>query len=112
MAEFPIVFDTWFMFIYLLIIIGAFFVTLVLAFEKYKFSLAGKALLGLCFLSLGVLIVYVILSGYASDVSDLIFNNIGILEVLLFTHPYIFLILAILLGGEKKPKWKSKTQKN
>ncbi|MBC2008860.1 hypothetical protein HCA54_02440 [Listeria welshimeri] len=102
MTEFPIIYDPWYMTIYLLVIIGVFATTLVLSLEKYKFSMAGKALIGMCFISLGVLLIYVLMTAFLSDTEDLIFFKIGLLEVLLFTHPYIFLILAILLGGEKK----------
>ncbi|EPS4401469.1 hypothetical protein ACVET5_002869 [Listeria monocytogenes] len=111
MTEFPIVYDPWYMTIYLLVIIGVFSTTLVLSLEKYKFSIAGKALIGMCFISLGVLFMYVLMTGFLSDTEDLLFYKIGLLEVLLFTHPYIFLILAILLGGEKKPQHVSKITK-
>ncbi|EKG2417022.1 hypothetical protein O2U52_000600 [Listeria monocytogenes] len=111
MNEFPVVFEQEFMTIYLLVIIGIFSTTLALSLEKYKFSLAGKALIGMCIISLFVLFVYV-WGGISSETNELIFSPIGILSVLLFTtHPYIFLILAILLGGEKKPPHVSKLKK-
>lgn len=94
--------------IYLLVIIGVFSTTLVLSLEKYRFSIAGKALIGMCFVSLVVLFMYVLMTGYVSDVNDLIFDSIGVLDVLLFTHLYIYLILAILLGREKNPPHVSK----
>lgn len=59
MNEFPVVFEPEFMTIYLLVIIGIFSTTLALSLEKYKFSLAGKALIGMCIISLFVLFVYV-----------------------------------------------------
>ncbi|HFK6936549.1 TPA: hypothetical protein ACGY2Z_002932 [Listeria monocytogenes] len=104
----PVIFDPWYMLIYLFIIIGVFGSIFALVLEKYKFTLAGKALLGLTFFSLAVLFVYVLHMAFMSDELNLLFYQIGVFEVLLFTHPYIFLILAILLGGEKKPKQKIK----
>ncbi|EAD2655812.1 hypothetical protein LMQ74_000011 [Listeria monocytogenes] len=108
MNEYPIVYEPWYMVIYLLVIIGIFSAALVLSLEKYKFSIVGKALIGMCFVSLGVLFIYVLMTGYVSDIKGLIFDTIGVLDVLLFTHPYLFLILAILLGGEKRPPHVSK----
>ncbi|MBC1546068.1 hypothetical protein HCJ27_03015 [Listeria sp. FSL L7-1435] len=111
MNEFPGVYEPGYMVLYLLVIIGVFSATLVLSLEKYKFSIAGKALLGMCFISLGVLFIYVLRSSFLSDTTGFIFNVIGVFGVLLFTHPYIFLILAILLGAEKKPPHVSKLKK-
>ncbi|EAG1546426.1 hypothetical protein CW829_00575 [Listeria monocytogenes] len=112
MNEFPVVFEPEFMTIYLLVIICIFSTTLALSLEKYKFTIAGKALIGMCFISLFVLFVYIWVGGISSETNELILSPIGILSVLLFTtHPYIFLILAILLGGEKKPPHVSKLKK-
>ncbi|MBC6295599.1 hypothetical protein HCJ45_00490 [Listeria sp. FSL L7-1517] len=102
------IFTTWYMFIYLLIIIGVFESIFALVLEQYKFTLAGKALIGLTFFSLVVLFVYELNYFYMVDEIGLISQGIGAFEVLLLTHPYIFLILAILLGGEKRPVRKSK----
>ncbi|ENZ1635743.1 hypothetical protein ACFZNH_000128 [Listeria monocytogenes] len=111
MNEFPVVYEPEYMTIYLLVIIGVFSTTLALSLEKYKFTLAGKALIGMCFISLAVLFIYVLELAYLSDTADLLFHKIGVWEVVLFTHPYIFLILAILLGGEKKPPHVPKLKK-
>ncbi|EAC5222896.1 hypothetical protein JR617_001354 [Listeria monocytogenes] len=112
MNEFPVVYEPEFMTIYLLVIIGIFSTTLALSLEKYKFTIAGKALIGMCFISLFILFVYIWVGGISSETNELIMSPIGILSVLLFTtHPYIFLILAILLGGEKKPPHVSKLKK-
>ncbi|EIZ2538720.1 hypothetical protein MOZ20_002999 [Listeria monocytogenes] len=112
MNEFPVVFEPEFMTIYLLVIIGIFSTTLALSLEKYKFTIAGKALIGMRFISLFVLFVYIWVGGISSETNELIMSPIGILSVLLFTtHPYIFLILAILLGGEKKPPHVPKPKK-
>ncbi|MDG0896158.1 hypothetical protein [Listeria innocua] len=111
MNEFPVVYEPEYMTIYLLVIIGVFSTTLALSLEKYKFTIAGKALIGMCFISLAVLFIYVLELAYLSDTADLLFHTIGVWEVVLFTHPYIFLILAILLGGEKKPPHVPKLKK-
>ncbi|PDM00994.1 hypothetical protein AFZ60_02195 [Listeria monocytogenes] len=112
MNEFPVVFEPEFMTIYLLVIISIFSTTLALSLEKYKFTIAGKALIGMCFISLFVLFVYIWVGGISSETNELIMSPIGILSVLLFTtHPYIFLILAILLGGKKKPPHVPKPKK-
>ncbi|HEM2399753.1 TPA: hypothetical protein U0356_003006, partial [Listeria monocytogenes] len=50
MNEFPVVFEPEFMTIYLLVIISIFSTTLALSLEKYKFTIAGKALIGMCFI--------------------------------------------------------------
>lgn len=63
MNEFPVVFEPEFMTIYLLVIIGIFSTTLALSLEKYKFTIAGKALIGMCFISLFVLFVYIWVGG-------------------------------------------------
>lgn len=111
MNEFPVVFEPEFMTIYLLVIISIFSTTLALSLEKYKFTIAGKALIGMCFISLFVLFVYIWVGGISSETNELIMSY-WILSVLLFTtHPYIFLILAILLGGEKKPPHVPKPKK-
>lgn len=112
MNEFPVVFEPEFMTIYLLVIISIFSTTLALSLEKYKFTIAGKALIGMCFISLFVLFVYIWVGGDFFRNKRINHEPIGILSVLLFTtHPYIFLILAILLGGEKKPPHVPKPKK-
>ncbi|AFH79689.1 hypothetical protein [Listeria monocytogenes] len=110
MNEFPVVYEPEYMTIYLLVIIGVFSTTLALSLEKYKFTLAGKALIGMCFISLIVLFLYIWVGGISSETNELIMSPIGFCSAFT-THPYIFLILAILLGGEKKPPHVPKLKK-
>lgn len=74
MNEFPVVFEPEFMTIYLLVIIGIFSTTLALSLEKYKFTIAGKALIGMCFISLFVLFVYIWVGGISSETNELIMS--------------------------------------
>lgn len=74
MNEFPVVFEPEFMTIYLLVIISIFSTTLALSLEKYKFTIAGKALIGMCFISLFVLFVYIWVGGISSETNELIMS--------------------------------------
>lgn len=103
MNEFLVVFELEFMIIYLFVIIGIFFIILVLLFEKYKFIIVGKVLIGMCFIFLFVLFVYIWVGGIFLEINELIMSFIGFFSVLFFIiYLYIFLIFVILFGGEKK----------
>ncbi|EMG28972.1 hypothetical protein X560_0457 [Listeria fleischmannii 1991] len=102
MNPIPIVHEPMYMTLYVLIIIAVFFVALFQVLSRYTFNYMGKIFIGLTFLSLLFLFIYELETAFLSDTTTLVFGAISIKEVFLFTHPYIFLILAVLLGGKKR----------
>lgn len=94
--------DTDYTFIYLIVIINVYFLSFARVIQIYKLDNIGKVFIVLSILSCMLLFIYRLHEAFLSDTEDLVFGTIGIFDALLFTHPYIFLILAVLIGSNGK----------
>lgn len=97
------VFEPLYIFFYLLLVGFIYVPILLYTIFKFKFNLIGWLFIALSAGSYLLLGKYMVDSGYYSDEepTELLFG-LGFLELTLLAYPYIFMVLAVLLGKKEE----------